>query len=298
MLQWSIGDVRVTRVVELLPLVPAEHLLNGVTPQGLAAHRSWMYPSFIDDAGNFKMSIHAFIVESAGRRIIVDTCVGNDKERGYAGMSHRRGPFLEHLADAGAPAESIDAVLCTHLHFDHVGWNTVLVDGEWVPTFKNARYLFAKTEWEFWKKEFDRGAAPVVDSVNVMVDSVRPVIDAGLVDLVASDHQLTDEVWLEPSPGHTPGHVLVRISSGGHDAVITGDMMHNPIQIGEPTWGISADSDPAQAIATRQSFLERLGGTGTLVLGTHFPPPTAGLIVADDNGWRLDTVVAAEAVAR
>jgi glyoxylase-like metal-dependent hydrolase (beta-lactamase superfamily II) len=289
MLRWTIGDTSVVRVVEMLPMEPAKRLLPSATEERLDAHRAWMYPHFLDEGYKLKLSIHALIIESQGHRILVDTCVGNDKERAYRGMGRLRSPFLEHLADAGYPADSIDTVLCTHLHFDHVGWNTILVDGEWVPTFKHARYLFAREEWDYWKQEEERDDESIQESLRVITDSVRPIAEAGLVDLVGSDHHLTDEVWLEPTPGHTPGHVSVRISSKGQNAVITGDMVHNPVQFAEPTWKCYADADIEQAVATRLAFVGRYGGTETVVLGTHFPAPTAGRIVADGDSWRFDT---------
>jgi glyoxylase-like metal-dependent hydrolase (beta-lactamase superfamily II) len=289
MLTWTIGDVTVVRVVEMLPMEPAKRLLPSATEERLDACRSWMAPFFLDDGYRLKLSIHALIIESEGRRILVDTCVGNDKERAYRGMGRLRTPFLEHLADAGHSAESIDTVLCTHLHFDHVGWNTVLVDGQWVPTFTRARYLFARQEWDYWRREQERDDDAMQESLRVLADSVRPVADAGLVDLVDSDHHLTGEVWLEPTPGHTPGHVSVCISSKGQNAVITGDMVHNPVQFAEPTWKCYADADAEEAVATRLAFVQRYGGTGTVVLGTHFPAPTAGRIVADGASWRFET---------
>ena len=151
----------------------------------------------------------------------MDTCVGNDKDLEFIAEWHgRTGPFLEDLADAGFPRESIDTVLCTHLHVDHVGWNTVKVDGQWRPTFSGARYLVARREWEHWSEQGDAVTR------TVMSQSVLPVWDAGLVDLVDVDQRVADEVWLEPTPGHTPGHVSVRVSSRGENAVITGDMIH------------------------------------------------------------------------
>jgi len=168
----------------------------------------------------------------------------------------------------------------------------VLENGEWLPTFPNARYLFARTEWEHWYREYDRGADAVFDSRKVMIDSLQPVFDAGLHDLVDTDHHLTDEVWLEPTPGHTPGHVAVRISSGGEEAVITGDLVHNPVQFREPTWCGHVDSDRAQTIATRMAFAQRAVAGNILVLGTHFPPPTAGHLVPDGNAWRFDATEA------
>ena len=189
--------------------------------------------------------------------------------------------FLTDLVDAGSPRESIDVVLCTHLHLDHVGWNTMRVDGRWVPTFPNARYLFARTEWEYWKDQPEE-FGPVI------TDSVRPIIDAGLADLVEMDHQLTDEVRLEPTPGHTPGHVSVHIRSAGEEAMITGDMMHHPCQIARPDWSTVLDYDAEQSRRSRRGFLERCAQGPVLVIGTHFMPPTAGRIVRDGDTYRFD----------
>jgi glyoxylase-like metal-dependent hydrolase (beta-lactamase superfamily II) len=194
---------------------------------------------------------------------------------------NQKTPFLGDLAAAGFPREEVDTVICTHLHFDHVGWNTMLVDGEWVPTFPNARYLLCRDEWEHWGREGASGYAATID------DAVQPVVDAGLADLVASDHRVTDEIRLEPTPGHTPGHVSVRLASGGADAVITGDLMHHPVQVAEPTWQTPFDSDPAAAIATRRAFCARYADRPVTVLGTHFHHPTAGRIVSHRDAWRF-----------
>ena len=229
-----------------------------------------------------RLSVHALIVESQGRRIMVDTCVGNDKERKVEDWHQRQGPFLEDMASAGFARESIDVVLCTHLHVDHVGWNTMLVEGRWQPTFPNARYLFARKEWDYWESQDEDDFGPVFE------DSVRPVMDAGLADLVEMDHRITDEVWLEPTPGHTPGHVSVRISSQGEDAVITGDMTHHPVQLVHPDWAASVDFDQLQSTATRREFYAKYGDRPVLVIGTHFATPTAGHIVTDGDAYRLD----------
>jgi len=278
---WQVGAVRVTRVVEVEGPSPGTFLFAEATPERLLQH-AWLQPHFLTPDGRTLGAIHAFVIESAGRVILVDTCVGNDKARTVKAWNMRKGRFLEDLAEAGFPRERIDTVLCTHLHVDHVGWNTMLVDGRWVPTFPNARYLFAQREWEHWSRE------PPTHDGDVQGDSVRPVVDAGLADLVAMDHRITDEVRLEPTPGHTPGHVSVRISSAGSEAVITGDLMHHPVQCAEPGWASRFDVDPDAARATRRAFLERYADGPVLVLGTHFATPTAGRIVRDGEAWRLE----------
>ena len=272
---WQIGGVKVSRVVEMEVTGGSRFILPDATRDACRGYR-WMFPHFMDDAGNLVMSIHALVVDTGARRIVVDTCIGNDKERDIPTWSHLQTSFLADLEAAGYRRESIDTVLCTHLHVDHVGWNTMLVDGEWLPTFPNARYLVGETEWRYWD---DRNPG-----TQVLADSVRPVIDAGLVDFVAVDHQVCDEVRLEPTPGHTPGHVSVRISSGGEDALITGDCIHHPCQMTRTDWCSSADSDQAQGQETRESLLERMVDTDVLVIGTHFATPTAGHVKRREGG--------------
>ena len=279
--RWMVGDVKITRVVEQEAVSDASYLLKDGTPENIGTV-PWLRPHFADDAGSVRMSVHTFVVESQGDRIMVDTCIGNDKSRTFAGMNRLQLPFLADLAAAGFSRDSMDRVLCTHLHVDHVGWNTMLCDGVWVPTFPNARYLVGRKEWEYCSKDETAQTREFVD------DSVLPLFDAGLVELVESDQRLTDEVWLEPTPGHTAGHHSVRVSSRGEDAVITGDLMHHPVQIAHPEWGSYFDFDYEQAIATRRQFVERYGDTPVLVLGTHFATPTAGRIVRDGSRWRLD----------
>jgi glyoxylase-like metal-dependent hydrolase (beta-lactamase superfamily II) len=280
MLRWKIGQVTVTRIVEFeAPTSP--RFLFGLSKQEVLGIE-WLKPHFVNQQGHMILSIHALIVESQGKCIIVDTCLGNDKERRVEGWDMRRGPFLEDLARAGFPRQRIDMVMCTHLHVDHVGWNTMLVDGQWVPTFPNAQYLFARQEWAYWSAHEQEDFGPVI------ADSVRPIIDAGLAELVAMDHRLTDEVWLEPTPGHTPGHVSVRISSQGEEAVITGDMTHHPCQMAHPEWAAKVDFDPVQSTATRRAFYARYAEQPVLVIGTHFATPTAGKIVRDGDAYRLD----------
>jgi glyoxylase-like metal-dependent hydrolase (beta-lactamase superfamily II) len=175
-------------------------------------------------------------------------------------------------------------VLCTHLHVDHVGWNTMLVDGQWRSTFPNARYLIGRKEFDHWQGHGPANAR----GDDPFSDSVKPVFEAGLVDFVESDRAICPEIRLEPTPGHTPGHVSVRISSKGEEALITGDVMHHPCQMAHPEWPSAADGDPAQARATRQALLDRCAGAPLLVIGTHFAGPTAGRVVRDGKVFRFN----------
>ena len=279
MLVWKIGDVRVTQIVELTTASLGPYLLPQATPEVLA-RIPWMGP-FVDDQGRPVLSIHALVVESRGQVLLVDTCIGNDKVRSYPRWNRMQTDFLQRFEAAGFATDRVDTVLCTHMHVDHVGWNTRLVEGRWQPTFGNARYLFAEREWAYWKTE-PQEFGPVVE------DSVQPIFDAGLADLVPHDHRVTDEVWLEPTPGHTPGHVSIHIRSRGEEAVITGDMIHHPCQIAHPQWSSSADWDQSASADTRLQFLQRYADGPVLVIGTHFAGPTAGRIVQDGDAFRLD----------
>jgi glyoxylase-like metal-dependent hydrolase (beta-lactamase superfamily II) len=223
--RWKIGNVTITRVVELETVGRTRFILPEATPEAIR-EIDWLFPHFADDTGRLKMSIHSFVVETPARRIVVDTGLGNDKEnRGIPTWNRLNGPFLHDLAAAGYPPDSIDTVVCTHLHVDHVGWNTRRVDGRWVPTFPRARYVMGGHEFDHWKADrADQGRAAVFD------DSVRPVADAELVDLVDSDRRLCEEVRLIPSPGHSPGHHSVLVRSKGEEALLIGDVLHHPCQ--------------------------------------------------------------------
>lgn len=271
---WTVGSLRITEVVELATISAVHFIIPEATAEHLLTI-PWAQPHYVTEEGKAKMTVRSLIIESGDTTILVDTCLGNDKERSIPVWSNRSGPFLEDLEAAGFPPDSVDLVLCTHLHVDHVGWNTRLVDGEWVPTFPNARYLFGATEWAHWSESAD------ADDVVLMADSVRPIFDAGLVDLVSTDHRLTDAVTLEPTPGHTPGHVSVRLRSDGAEAVITGDLSHHPCQLAHPEWGSSADVDQVRSEATRRAFFAANSDRDVLVFGTHWEPCANHLAVDD-----------------
>jgi glyoxylase-like metal-dependent hydrolase (beta-lactamase superfamily II) len=276
----DVGRVRIENVVEWVGPTRPTWVLPDATKEAVAGHRDWLQPHFMDERDRFLMSIHAFVVRAPGLTMLVDTCVGNDKPRANPTWSMMQTAFLADLAAIGVAPEAVDLVLCTHLHVDHVGWNTRLVDGRWVPTFPRARYLFGRTEWAHWSTVLE------AETPTIMADSVRPVIDAGLADLVEMDHRISPELELEPTPGHTPGHVSLRVRSGGQEAVITGDLMHHPVQCAEP-WASSFDTDAAAARATRRAFCARSADSRRLVLGTHFAAPTAGRIVRHGDAWRF-----------
>ena len=277
-LKWQIGDVRITQIVELTTASLGPHLLPQATPAAMQTI-PWMAP-FIDERGRIVLSMHALVVESLGQTIVVDTCIGNDKSRTYPKWNNMQGDFLQRFGAAGFSLEQVDTVLCTHMHVDHVGWNTRWQDGAWQPTFPRAEYLFAKDEWQYWREQ-SQEYGPVIE------DSVQPIFDAGQAVLVSQQHRLNDEIFLQPTPGHTPGHVSVYIQSKGEAAIITGDMLHHPCQIVHPDWSTTADTDQSMAAATRTEFLQQYSDQPVLVIGTHFAAPTAGHIVKDGLAYRL-----------
>jgi glyoxylase-like metal-dependent hydrolase (beta-lactamase superfamily II) len=286
-MKWRIGQVTVTKIVELEVIGGSRFLLPQATREAILPI-DWLQPDFADEAGRLKMSVQALVVETPERRIIVDTCLGNDKEnRRIPGWNRMQTSFLADLAAAGYSRKTIDTIVCTHLHVDHVGWNTMLADGPngtktWVPTFPKARYLIGRIEYEHWLQQRERD-----DMIAVFADSVMPVFEAGLVDLVETRHRICDEVHLIPTPGHTAGHVSIEVASDGETALITGDFMHHPCQIARPDWSSTADSDPETARRTRQHMLNRLVDAPILVIGTHFAGRTAGHIVNDGGAFRL-----------
>jgi glyoxylase-like metal-dependent hydrolase (beta-lactamase superfamily II) len=274
--QWTIGAVRVTKVVEYEMYAPFARLLSGA-PADQADRYPWLSPHFVTEDGDARTSIHGLVVDTGSRRILVDTCIGSMREMSSVPLSPSR--FLDALGEAGYGIEDIDTVLCTHLHFDHVGWNTRLVDGAWQVTFPRARYLFSRVEWEHWQT----ATSELVD----LAHTVEPVVAAGRAELVDVRGPICDEVRLEPTPGHTPGHVSVVIESGGERAVITGDLVHHPVQFADPQLGSPADSDRAEAVDTRRRFREERCSDQALVIGTHFSGPTAGRIISEGNAWRF-----------
>ncbi len=280
---WTIGDVRVTRVAEQQAPLDIRALFPDADAAALETHGSWLRPHFLSDDGQIELSIHALVVESAGRVIVVDTCVGDRAMPGFEAVSGAGpNPFLERFAACGFDRERVDVVLCTHLHFDHIGWNTHRDGDRWVPTFPNARYLFDRTEFAHWS-----GAESHFTGDHAAC--VQPIVDAGLADLVDEGHVIDEHVRLVSTPGHTPGHVSVRIESRGEVAFITGDMTHHPVQWAEPDWKMMADSDSAQAAITRKDVGGALSGEGALVIGTHYPAPTAGWLTGSPGGLRFVT---------
>jgi len=278
--RWQIGEVKVTSIMESAEPIP----WSPQYPEHTADHYKkydWLVPRFVTPEGQIILAVQAFVLEASGRRIVVDTCVGNDKSREIPHCSGLQTAFLEDMTSAGFPPETIETVFCTHLHFDHVGWNTRLLDGRWIPTFPRARYLFARREWEYCQSLLTQ---KTVD-VRHLLDSVQPIFDAGLADLVDTNHRLSDELWLEPTHGHTPGHVSLHISSQGQDAIVTGDVFHNPIQVAEPEIASMFCVDKEMSRKTRREILSKYGNRAARLIAIHFNDPV-GWIDREADHWR------------
>jgi glyoxylase-like metal-dependent hydrolase (beta-lactamase superfamily II) len=286
MKQHAFGQITIQRIVESICAdFDASDFFPQTTAEDWTKHGAWMAPwAYLPATGKLVLPIQAFLLRSPHHTILVDTCVGDHKsrlQRPFWNML-KLDTFLPRLAAAGVAPEDVDYVMCTHLHWDHVGWNTRLRDGRWVPTFPNAKYIVARREWEDMEELHRRVPQPHY------MDSILPVAEAGQVQMVGSDFSLADEVWLEPSPGHTLGHTCVRVASQGAQAVITGDCFHSPVQCLEPGWLMRADVDHAMASATRQNFLQRYCDSGVTVCASHFPEPSLGHIIQRGDAFWFD----------
>jgi len=281
--RWQIGDVKVTSIMESADKIPWAPLFAAEAADHYKKY-DWLVPKFITPEGLIILAVQAFVLEIRGQRIVIDTCVGNDRERELPQCADMQTAFLEDFKSAGFDPASIDFVLCTHLHFDHCGWNTKLENGRWVPTFPKARYLFGRKEWAYWQQVLKEKS----QDVRHILDSVQPIIDAGLAEFVDTNHKLMDEIWLEPSHGHTPGHVSVHVSSRGQEAVVTGDVFHNPIQLPEPELCSAACVDKEMSRQTRRDFIARYGNTPVRFFAIHFNEPV-GRVVRDAQGCRFAT---------
>lgn len=277
-MQWTVGRVKITKIVEITSIGGSRFILPQGTSEAIQK-MPWLVPGYATPEGRLILSVQSWIVETPSHRIVVDTCIGNDKQgRSVPAWNSLDKPYLDNLAVAGTPAEIIDTVLCTHLHVDHVGWNTKLVNGQWVPTFTNARYVFGKTEYAHWAAQSE-GEHKIV-----FEDSVQPIVTAGLADLVTADHRIGDEVSLISTPGHSPGHMSVLIESDGATALLTGDVAHHPCQMARLDWSSTADFDPVQSIEARKMLFSRFADTPTLVFGGHFDP---GHLVREGDAFKL-----------
>jgi glyoxylase-like metal-dependent hydrolase (beta-lactamase superfamily II) len=279
---FAIGTLRLAKVLDSLEPTSPRFLYVDKRKNDFDPHLDWLQPHFVNAEKLILLSIHTFVIQTSQQTILVDTCIGNDKQRrAFPQWNGRQGGYLQNLAAVGCTPESIDYVLCPHMHLDHTGWHTRLQDGRWPPTFPNATSLFNKREWEHWKDD------PTPEDQAVVQQNIVPIIEAGQVEWVYNAWEIDDEVTLMPTPGHTPGHCSVYLRSNGQEAIITGDMMVHPVHIAEPQWSQQADVDTALAIETRTRFIDQHCDTDTLILGTHFNTPTGVYIVSRGEHKRV-----------
>lgn len=287
----TIGDIRIDKLIESDgPFADVDFLLPDIDINLLSQHADWLYPRYVEPQTNkVIMSFHSLIIRTPRNTILVDCCVGNDKNRpSRPGWHQLQTPWLDRLAQIGLQPEDIDTVLCTHLHADHVGWNTRLIDGQWVPTFPNARYVFARSEYQYWENAQQTHTGDTPLNHGCFDDSVLPVINAGQAVLVDADHELEKGIWLEPAPGHTPGNVVIHVKSGQRHAILCGDVMHTAIQLANPELSSRFCLDPEQSRITRRQLVERCADTGIVMLPAHFPTPTAGCISCNGSSFRYN----------
>jgi len=284
MTTWTVGPVSVTRIEEQLGFgsFPPEEYFSGFEREVLDSNLGWLVPNHYVPAQNALItSVHSWLIRTPRHTILLDCCAGNHKERPWWPRFHQlETPFLERLRAAGARPGDIDIVLCTHLHADHIGWNTVLKDGRWVPTFPNAKYLFSRIENDFWDPRIDTALAEDPARRIAYRDSVLPVVEAGQAELVEGTHAIDDTLLVEPAPGHTPGHVLLKLRAGSAGGVFCGDVLHHPLQVYAPHWNSQFCLLPDEARATRRRVLEHCAEHGALLFPTHFGAPHVAKIAS------------------
>jgi glyoxylase-like metal-dependent hydrolase (beta-lactamase superfamily II) len=287
-LKLSVGDLTIHRIIEQeTTFLPALELLPTLTPDLLAENRPWLLGTgALDTKDMLVLCFQSYVVKTPHHTILIDSCIGNDKPRPLRPNWNMKtdNTYMRMLATAGFAVEDIDFVMCTHLHTDHVGWNTRLDNDRWIPTFPNARYIFGKDEFDYWTEQNATTPAPA------FIDSVLPVVEAKRAEIVRNDYEIGDHLRILPTPGHTPGHVAFTFGRGRDAAVFSGDLMHSPLQTRYPELSVKFDVDPAQAVLTRRGFLERFCDTDTLCCTAHFPSPSMGKIRRRGEGFSCDPI--------
>ena len=277
----KVGDVEIAHVLDSVILgETAQSWLPKFDREMVREHEHWLCPDHYDaETGRIPMPVQSFVLRTKHHNILIDTCVGNDKERPGPGLAefHRLSTkYLDRLAEVGLTPEDIDYVMCTHLHGDHIGWNTRLIDGRWVPTFPNARYVMSRTEMDATR---EGAATTTFDALRYCYeDSILPVVEAGMVDLVDGVHEMLDLITLRPAPGHSPGNLQIELRSGGEVAVFAGDIIHSPIQIPFWQWSSKICWDKEMSTVARRALLDFCVSDNALLIPGHFSAPHVGRI--------------------
>lgn len=287
MKQQRIGAMIVDLVADMDGLFLSHDLFPAATPDILRSEAEKLGHRFFDlERMGYLLAVNSFVIRAGGRTILVDTCVGNDKVRGMADLHQRQGDYLDRLARAGVEPDAVDAVMCTHMHSDHVGWNTRLVGGRWVPTFPNAEYLMVEREYRYWREQSLTATSPVAHGA--FEDSVLPVVAAGQARMIGTDHVIAPGIGIVPAPGHTPGCVYLTLEQDGERMVLGGDVIHHPVQLSHPYWSTRACVDPDQSRRTRIGLINELAASGVLLATPHFLHPTAGRVQRDGAAFRFE----------
>ena len=309
---WKVGQFKITEVQEFpIEIGLLDGLIAEATPEALRSI-DWLYPDYLNEAGQILADVHTFVVDTGEHVILCDAGCGNGKSYPMQPIwSNLNTPFLERLEQAGYGRDDVDIILCTHAHLDHVGWFSMQDDsGAWVPTFPNARLIMVKDEYHRHLSQIvdvdEPTAAAPADDVDLIAraflpdtsalseqtkliqqETFQPIVDAGRLELVPQNGEVVPGIRYEFSPGHTSHHHSVRLQSDGELAFVTGDAFHHPIQIARPDWSSQGDWDGKVSAQTRRRFLDEFAGTDVLFMGTHFCGTVCGYIVKDGEGFRL-----------
>lgn len=286
----ALGRTRLSRVVDDTGHFPLDHLLPTADRAVFEAERPALEPWAVDPAtGELLTVFQSWLIRRDGLTVLVDACLGEHKERPLRPAWHRRSgtAYLARLKAEGVTPEQVDCVLCTHLHADHVGWNTRLENGRWVPSFPNARYLVGARELAHARHLAATPSDPPHDHGS-FADSVQPLLDAGRIDAVEDTHEIADGLRLAPAHGHTPGQVMLRVEQPGERAaLLTGDVIHHPVQLAMPEVSSRFCADPAAAAVTRRRVLEEAADSDAHLLTAHFPGPEHHRVRRDGARFRL-----------
>lgn len=287
----TIGNATITQIIETDINDAMPIILPDARPEEMKKIE-WLKPPYRTEDFLMNADSQAFFVEMNGRLFVVDTCVGNEKEvLGVDGFNNLNLPFLEAMEQAGIDRNKVTDVICTHLHFDHVGWNTYKKEGKWLPTFPNAKYHFAKEEYDYWKNDgIKNHSLGPLENISFN-ESIDPIVEAGLVNFIEVNQNLGDGISVRSSPGHSKAHVNVHFNAGDTEFIIAGDMCHHPCQIAQTDWAAVIDYDQKESSETRRKILSELSGSETLVTCTHFCNPSFGLISGNkDEGFVFKSI--------
>lgn len=283
-LRWKIGDIEVFQIVEIEAGEVIQSIIPDATNENIQ-EISGLTPDFADENGKLKAVVQCFLVKTGDKIILMDTCNGNLKHRpDMPEWGSIQTDFLAGFRETKTDLHQVNLVICTHLHFDHVGWNTKLQDSAWVPTFPNAKYIFVRDEYNYWEKGPEN---QIASDLEAFQDSVKPIVDAGQSVLVDADYRVDNQVRLLPTPGHTPGHVCINIESKDQRGIFLGDLIYHPCHIIKSSWVTESDQVPNQSVASRKRILNEVANTDTVLFGVHFPNPVAVRVIRDGKGFNF-----------